>query len=86
MTKFMLLLAAAAVCGPLAANAAVMPIANAASAVVASPVNSAAATYQLAQLNGQVAALTGEVQALQTQSMPGTNYTPELAGVIPSGG
>jgi hypothetical protein len=81
MTRLMIALTAAALCGPFAAHAAVMPAPKPTAAVT-----SADAAYQSAHLNGQVMNLNGEVLALQQQAAPGTAYVAELSGVIPTGG
>src|SRR5579871_1100512 len=81
MTRFMLMLTAAAVCGPLAANAAAMPATSAS-------INADAADVpaQITRLNQQVLALNNEVHNLGTQFVTGTGNTPELVGIIPTGG
>jgi len=81
MTRMMIALTAAALCGPFAAHAAVMPAPKPTTTVTSSD-----AAYQSAHLNGQIMTLNGEVLALQQQATPGTAYVAELSGVIPTGG
>jgi len=81
MTRFMIALTAAALCGPFAANAAVMAAPKPVTTVTISD-----AAYQSAHLNGQVMVLNNEVLMLEQQAAPGTAYVAELSGVIPSGG
>ena len=81
MNRLMIALNAAALCGPLVANAAVMPAPKPVSTVAISD-----AAYQLAHLSGQVMVLNSEVRMLEKQTAPGTAYVAELSGVIPTGG
>jgi hypothetical protein len=85
MTKFMLVLAAATICGPLAANAAVTSSPMLYSAVTTSTTNSAGTPKQATDLSHEVMALNNEVKSLEQQN-EGTNYSPQLAGIIPTGG
>ena len=81
MNRFMLVIAAFAVCGPFAANAAVS------SAPVPQGVitNSVGTAGQDADINREVMALNNEVQSLEQQN-GGAIYAPQLQGIIPTGG
>ena len=66
MRKFAIaLLSAAGICGPLAANAALMP--NTPVAQNTSPVISVSGAREMPNLSGQIAQLNGEVSTLQQQ-------------------
>jgi hypothetical protein len=83
MTKFMLVIAAAAFCAPLAARAAVLATAPQAVTITAQNIGNAA---RIANLNEQVAVLSSQVRGLEQQNMGDTSYTAELSGIIPTGG
>lgn len=85
MTRFMIALTAAALCGPFAAQAAVMPSPQSINASTVPAVNSDA-SQQVVYLTRQVMALNGKVWALEQQTAPGTAYVAELSGIIPTGG
>lgn len=81
MTRLMIALTAAALCGPFAAHADIMPAPKPTTTVTSSD-----AAYQVAHLSGQVMTLNNEVLALQQQAAPGTAYVADLSGVFPTGG
>jgi hypothetical protein len=85
MTRFTLVLAIAIV-APFAANAAVVMPPQSPPDTFMTTAKSASLHDQLSHLNGEVLALNNQVQRLTQQEAPGTAYTPELGGIIPSGG
>jgi hypothetical protein len=85
MNRFTLMLAAVAVCGPFAADAAAKPSSMIYNDMATSTANSADISKQVADMNREVMALNNEVKSLEQQN-DGAIYSSQLEGTIPTGG